>query len=364
MKRTFNRRRQHGLPTNPKSLEELGDIPDEFRLTLARKQFMCFDSFQEDEEGKRIIVFASKSSLKKLSRAKIWQADGTFDTAPDIFTKILAIHGEYRGETLPLAYALLPDKLESSYRRALLAILDTIEDFSLPAPHPTTFISDLEKGLNNAITALFPNAQLRLCLFHLRQAAFRKVQSLGLQAAYRDEEDSSVRDSFREMVGLAFVPPEDVEECFTEAKNNLPPAMHAFGEYFETTYVKGRVLRGRRRAAPPRYTPALWNQYLAALNNEPRTNNATEAWHNRFQTVVGKSHPTLFHLIKEFKKEEADSTVMMAELDAGKKIRQPQRAKYQRINQRLQRLAESYGQFKEEGRVLEYLRACGHNVGH
>jgi len=79
--------------------------------------------------------------------------------------------------------------------------------------------------------------------------------------------------------------------------------------------------------------------------------------------MVGKSHPTIYNLIKEFQKEEADTAVMIAELDRGKNIRQPQRKKYIRINERLQRLATRYQEYKDEGRVLEYMEACGHNVG-
>jgi len=79
--------------------------------------------------------------------------------------------------------------------------------------------------------------------------------------------------------------------------------------------------------------------------------------------MVGKSHPTIFNLIKEFQKEEADTSVMFAELDVGRTVKQPQRQKYKRINERLQRLAIEYRQYQDERRVLEYVEACGHNVG-
>ncbi len=79
--------------------------------------------------------------------------------------------------------------------------------------------------------------------------------------------------------------------------------------------------------------------------------------------MVGKSHPSLYPLILEFKKEQADTSVMIAELNVGKQVKQPQRQMFRRINQRLQRLAEQYDHFKDEGRLLEYLRACGHTAG-
>ncbi|KAK3916425.1 Cortactin-binding protein 2 [Frankliniella fusca] len=219
---------------------------------------------------------------------------------------------------------------------------------------------DFEKGMNNAVATVFPDAKLRLCLFHLKQSAFRKIQNLGLAVQYRDEEDDTVRMAFRQILGVAFVPVDDVEEAFHQAKENIPDEMKPFPKYFEETYVLGRVVRGRRRAAA-RYPPHLWNQHLAARHNEPRTNNATEAWHNRFQKMIGKSHPTIFNLVKEFQNEEADVRVMMAELDGGRAIRQPQRQKYRRINERLQNLTTHYAEYKEEGRIVDFTRACGHN---
>ncbi|XP_052119465.1 uncharacterized protein LOC127748746, partial [Frankliniella occidentalis] len=351
MKRTFNRLRNAAanLPVNPKSLEDVGEIPADYTITRGRKQFLIFDSyFDEDDEDdededveerdrrrrqNRILIFASKDHLRKLAASSVWHLDGTFDTPPEIFAQILTMHGEYHNETLPLVYALLPNKTQDTYHRAIDAVIDACERYRLRRPAPRTVITDMEKGLMNAVQALFPATELRLCLFHLRQAAFRKIQSLGLQPAYQDDNNDTVRTSFREVVGLAFVPTEDVEEAFNEAKAAAPRSMRDFVKYFEETYVLGKRARNRRQRRPPRYLPALWNQHQAARDNEPRTNNQTEGWHNRFQLVVGKSHPTLYKIIDEFKKEEADTRVMLNEIDAGRSIKPPQRLKYKRINE-------------------------------
>ncbi len=77
--------------------------------------------------------------------------------------------------------------------------------------------------------------------------------------------------------------------------------------------------------------------------------------------MIGKSQPTIFNLVKEFQKEEADVRVMMAELDAGKTIRQPQRQKYRHINERLRNLTSHYEEYKAEGRLVDFTRSCGHN---
>jgi hypothetical protein len=316
MKRTFNKKRQQHFPRNPKNITEIGDIPAEFKKTLDGRDFLCYDSHDgSDDEGapddRRILVFATKDSLKKLARSATWWVDGTFETSPDIFTQIFTIHGEYAENALPLVFALLPDKAERSYIEVLSAVRDCCHDMRIAEPNPTTIISDFEMGIINASKAEFPNAEIRLCLFHLRQSAWRKIQDEGLQIQYRDPDDDSIRNGYKEIVGLAFVPEEDVAGACREVLDNLPPRMLGFGDYFERTYVTGRRARGGRRAARPRYHPGHWNQYKAARERQARTNNITEAWHNRFQVVVGKSHPSLYSLISEFQKEEADVMVMI-----------------------------------------------------
>ncbi|KAK3931755.1 FLYWCH-type zinc finger-containing protein 1 [Frankliniella fusca] len=90
MKRTMNRLRQGDFLSNPKSLAELGEIPEAFRKTSSGKNFLLYDSYDEDDEEaearrreSRILVFCAKSDLKRLARADTWQLDGTlFDTAP------------------------------------------------------------------------------------------------------------------------------------------------------------------------------------------------------------------------------------------------------------------------------------------
>jgi len=195
----------------------------------------------------------------------------------------MTIHGEYRNKVLSLVFALLPDQTQDSYMRLLDAVSRKCEEYDIPHPAPATWVMDFEKALNNAVQEVDENADHRLCLFHLRQPAWRKLSELGLQTAFRDPDDDTVRKASRQVVGTAFVPPDDVANAFLEARGAMPARMQPFGDYFEKTYIMARRPRGNRRPAAPRYPPKSWNQYLAARENLARTNNATEAWHNRFQ---------------------------------------------------------------------------------
>ena len=295
-----------GRPTNPKSIQDLGEIPREFKVTLSNKNFVCYDSYfddedeeEDDDEARRrgILVFASKSGLKKLAESPVLYVDGTFETAPTIFAQVVTIHGEYRKEALPFAYALLPDQNQETYVRMFNGVFNKCEEYDIPRPAPTTRIMDLEKALNNAAHEVAEDAELRLCLFHLRQAAIRKISELGLQTAFRDPDDDSVRTAYRQIVGTAFVPTEDVVNAFLEARRAMPARMNAFADYFETTYTMARRQRENRRATAPRYPPKTWNQYLAARENMARTNNATEGWHNRFDVRVQWRTKLLAHRV-------------------------------------------------------------------
>ena len=93
----------------------------------------------------------------------------------------------------------------------------------------------------------------------------------------------TLRKNNRQIVGTAFVPTDDVIDAFSEARGALPASMTGFADFFEQTYEIARRARVARRATAPRYPRKQWNQHTSALNNSPRTNNATEAWHNRFQ---------------------------------------------------------------------------------
>jgi len=90
----------------------LGEIPREFKYTNGNKTFLCYDSYFDDEDDddddnearqKRILIFATKSALRKLSASEVLYIDGTFETASSIFAQIVTIHGEYRNEVLSLS---------------------------------------------------------------------------------------------------------------------------------------------------------------------------------------------------------------------------------------------------------------------
>ena len=77
----------------------------------------------------------------------------------------------------------------------------------------------------------------------------------------------------------------------------------------------------------------LWNVHNAAT----RTNNKVEGWHSRLNRYAKKSHPNIFELITELKKEQATTelTISRACLGAAPPTR---KANYIQLIQQLDRL--------------------------
>jgi len=74
---------------------------------------------------------------------------------------------------------------------------------------------------------------------------------------------------------------------------------------------------------------------------------------------VNKFHPSLYSLLREFQRQQAATESMIAELDLGRKVREPQKKKYRDVTTRLQTITAGYQKAKDSGEILAYLRACG-----
>ena len=70
---------------------------------------------------------------------------------------------------------------------------------------PQRVLTDFELALQQSIAISFPQAEKKGYLFHYSQAIWRKVQSLGLQKLY--QEDDEFRAFINSVIALAFVPP-------------------------------------------------------------------------------------------------------------------------------------------------------------
>ena len=111
-------KRQRTAPPNPISLEELQLNAEEIK-THSNRNFLFCDT---GPGPNRIVLFVTKENIEYLSMSSIWLADGMFKTVPTLFCQLYTVHCLVggpnpfeNGHLLPCLYALLPNKLQSTY---------------------------------------------------------------------------------------------------------------------------------------------------------------------------------------------------------------------------------------------------------
>ena len=227
-----------------------------------------------------------------LNASQIWFADGTFKTAPSLFSQVYTIHGLrcgpnplQDGHLLPSLFVLLPNKTEATYFRMWEQI-----HLVCPTAQPTHMIMDFELAVINGFEVEWPLTTVKGCFFHLTQNLWRKIQAIGLQSDYMHDEDLALR--LRMLPALAFASPIDVPELFPLVIEQLDiPEATELGLYFEKTYV-GRTLPGVGQINPL-FPITMWNHHHEVPIGIPRATNAIEAWHLSYNTTIGCHHPNL-----------------------------------------------------------------------
>ena len=103
---------------------------------------------------------------------------GTFAVAPRLFHQLYVVQGKCNGVFLPLAYALLQRKTQTSYE----VMLRVLEEAGCD---PSVVIVDFERSVELALHAVFgEHVTIQYCFYHLTQSIWRKIQSLGLTNLY------------------------------------------------------------------------------------------------------------------------------------------------------------------------------------
>ena len=80
---------------------------------------------------------------------------------------------------------------------------------------PHSIHIDCEQAMHNVILRVLPGTKIDCCRFHLGQSWWRKIQDLGLSTGYK-EKTCDIGKWLSLFVGLPFLPPEQIEECFVE----------------------------------------------------------------------------------------------------------------------------------------------------
>ena len=123
--------------------------------------------------------------------------------------------------------------------------------------------------------------------------------------------------------------------------------------YFESTYVRNRVLADRIRE--PRFPPVKWNHFDHVVECLPKTTNCVEGFHNALNSMFLCKHPTVWVLFNGLRRDMA-----IHRLTPHKSLvenNERRRSKYEDIERRLSLRAMNF--FRENNK-LQYLRSIVH----
>ncbi|CAB4402207.1 unnamed protein product [Rhizophagus irregularis] len=325
-------------PVEPQSLENL-IIPEHMKKTLDGSNFLIKDSTINDN---RILIFTTIANINQLEQSTLWIMDGMFKTVPTIFKQLYTIHGFVgRNENswiMPLVYVLMSSKSEECYQ----ALFQDLIDFAI-----------------KAIRTEFPGVQNKGCHFHLSQNIYRKVQEFGLTVLYGTDENFSLL--IRHIPALAFLPYNEIPTVFDELRNIMPEEANRIMEWFEIYYIRERVRRTTRSGnvirSEPLFPPSLWSIVDNIEHSFPRTQNNVEAWHRRWETLVGHAHVGVFKIIKEIQKEQNRVQLEMESILQGSPQNLPKKKDRERES-RIQRVYDD----RDNRPVLDFLRGIAHNL--
>lgn len=175
--RNINRIHNRNRPQNVNSLENLQILPP-YDRTLNGELFLQYDSQTDD------LLFSTHREIWVVCRVIL--CDGTFKTVPSMFFQLYSIHGVIQDYTFPLVYCISTRKTESFYRQLLVHLRSHTAEHNLTL-QPQIILSHFEIAFMNAAAEIFPNAEVKGCLFHFTQSIWRRAVLRGLKGPYNND---------------------------------------------------------------------------------------------------------------------------------------------------------------------------------
>ncbi|XP_003748402.1 uncharacterized protein LOC100901000 [Galendromus occidentalis] len=352
MKRTVNYVRKNENLQNPRSMLSL-EIPDEYKVDHEGNDFLLHDD-GPNATNDRIIVFGSQECLQALKRNNLWLMDGTFRTAPQLFYQLYTFNVIENDFCYVALYCLLTSKQKRSYLRLLEIVKNLVGDdcgvrFAMV---------DFEIAYIQAFSEIFPEVDIHGCYYHFCQSVWRRIQSIpAVCKKYRS--DANYSFNIKQLMALAFVPTERVYEYFEILINSKffidnVSELDELLQYFRKTWVGSRTANDQKR---PIFVEELWNCYGSLQSDLPRTNNAVEAWHRGFDSLIMCCNPSIWKFIEAIKKDNSITKLRCDQLDAG--FDRPRKRRcYKDVEKNLKVVAEKFG----EKEAMSYIRAITRNI--
>ena len=297
------------------------------------KDFMKADIHVKE---KRHILFAT------LSKATKWYIDGTFKLCRHPFKQLFTInafvHDSENAKQVPLCFVFMSGQSASNYQKVLQELLHIMPNRPM-VQHVTL---DFETAVWKACRAILPGVRLSGCVFHWTQALWRKVQGLGLQSAYIN--DQATNSYIRRLIALPYLTWEmilQMFECLKVEATTVP--LQRFVQYIADTWIYSSV-----------WLPRSWSIFMQAT----RTNNDIEGWHHRLNQKVAGRCGIPFYMLTDLLHKEASLVALTIQLVSEGKVRRIQRKKYRQLQGRIFKLWDEFNNDIISARQL--VKACAY----
>ena len=174
------RERLKHRPKLPKNREDVFEILEKYKQDSNEP---ASETILVNDPDTKIIMLGTSDTIAFLATSEHIYGDGTFKVCPKFFYQVYTFHGFRNGIYVPCVTFILPDKTNETYVHMLGHLQDacSTRDISILF---TTMHLDLEQAMHSAVRQFWPHVIIKACQFHVRQAWYRKIQSLGLTTEY------------------------------------------------------------------------------------------------------------------------------------------------------------------------------------
>ncbi|KAG0439352.1 hypothetical protein DMUE_2486 [Dictyocoela muelleri] len=272
-------------------------IPDSIKFTFSKELFLQFDSGETDAD--RVLIFTTETHLMHLNFCNEWYCDGTFKSCPRDFTQLYTIMGRMKSEIMPFAYFLMKNKSKNGYLKGFKFVAEKLKK------HPEYITIDFEMSSFSGLNDIFPNTKIQGCFFHFNQILFRNIQKMGLTVEY--QRNSFLREAYRMIISLSCVPIEEFEKQ-VELLDKYFISNMKYHEIlsvrvsFKNIYCKKEEKNERPKNI---FSVNFWSIHERILKDIPKTKNNLEGWHKTINSNFIVSHPSIYELGYELKKQHA-----------------------------------------------------------
>lgn len=212
--------------------------------------------------------------------------DGTFSAVPKLFAQLYTIHSMEENNSIPIVYALLPNKRADTYIRMFTIVIKAIDEY-----RPEIFISDYESGVIAALPVAMSNTKHFGCYFHFRSALLKNIHAKELKNSLGDPE---LAKQMRKVAALAFLPSqEQVLRGWHHVNTTSSDKIRPFLEYFEDQWIGKLRAHGRF----PKVQFMMWNFTFQVAEGIPITTNSLEGWHLKLSHLLEKGPRSLSNLL-------------------------------------------------------------------